>query len=101
MDMFKYSALFSKKGSMVFISHLDLMKLFRRAIRRAELPFVLTGGFTPRIKVSFQRALKLGVESENEEMKFTLAEDRPPEEVMAVLNSQMPGGVKIFNMKRI
>ncbi|HPN72615.1 MAG TPA: DUF2344 domain-containing protein, partial [Candidatus Omnitrophota bacterium] len=42
----RYNAVFCKKGDMVYISHLDLMTLFRRAIRRAGLPFFLTGGFS-------------------------------------------------------
>lgn len=95
MSIVRYDAMFSKTGDMVYISHLDLMTLFRRAVRRAGLPFVLTGGFTPRVKISMPKALKLGVESGSEEMSFWLEEARSEDEVMDSLNSQLPRGVRI------
>ncbi|GAG09244.1 unnamed protein product, partial [marine sediment metagenome] len=78
-ESIRYNATFEKKGSMVYISHLDLMTLFRRAIRRANLPFVLTKGFTPRVKISMPKALKVGSESTSEEMSFWLEEKNEPE----------------------
>ena len=54
---------FSKTGDMRFISHLDLVRLFQRACRRAGLPVAVTKGFSPRLKISILKALKLGVES--------------------------------------
>lgn len=46
---------------MKYISHLDLMRLFTRAMRRADLPLKMTEGFNPHPKFSIQRALKLGL----------------------------------------
>ena len=51
--------LFEKKGSAVWISHLDLMRLFQRAFKRADLPLKHTQGFNPRPSVSI--ALPLSV----------------------------------------
>ncbi len=68
--VYKYKAKFSKMGDMKYISHLDLMTLFRRTMRRVELPYVITKGFTPRVKLSIPQALKLGVESSEEEVTF-------------------------------
>lgn len=91
----KYTATFYKKGEMVYISHLDLMTLFRRAIRRASLPFFLTGGFTPRVKISMPKALKLGTESESEEVSIWLMEEIEPEKIMNDINGELPEGIKI------
>ena len=91
----KYNASFFKKGEMVYISHLDLMMLFRRAIRRASLPYVLTKGFTPRVKISIPKALKLGKESEKEEMSFWLTEEKDQEEILTDINREVPEGIKI------
>ncbi|MDD5771327.1 MAG: DUF2344 domain-containing protein, partial [Candidatus Omnitrophica bacterium] len=44
--MYKVNFIFSKKGLMRYISHLDLMRLFTRAMRRAELPLKMTEGFS-------------------------------------------------------
>lgn len=96
----KYNAFFCKKGDMVYISHLDLMTLFRRAIRRADLPFFLTGGFSPRVKISMPKALKLGVESENEEISLWLTENVPEGEVMNLMNKCLPEGVKIISIAK-
>lgn len=96
----RYSAKFYKKGDLVYISHLDLMRLFRRAIRRADLPFVLTGGFTPRVKISMPRALKLGKESDSEEFEFWLVEEREPAALKEALNGELPEGVKITELNK-
>jgi radical SAM-linked protein len=81
---------------MVYISHLDLMNLFRRAIRRSGLPFFLTGGFSPRVKISMPKALKLGVESDSEEIALWLTEYVPEREVMNSVNGSLPEGVKLL-----
>lgn len=96
----RYYTKFSKKGDMVFISHLDLMMLFRRAMRRADLPFVLTDGFTPRVKISMPKALKLGVESENEELSLWLKEEIEPDHILKAMNKVMPEGVRILEVHK-
>ena len=98
MNNIKYTAIFEKKGDMVYISHLDLMMLFRRAMRRTDFPFFITEGFTPRVKISMPKALKLGIESENEEMFIWLTENVDTEEVKKKLNEQLPDGVRILGV---
>ena len=55
--------LFEKIGNAVWISHLDLMRLFQRAFKRAGLPLKHTQGFNPRPSVSIALPLSVGVES--------------------------------------
>lgn len=86
---------FSKKGLMKYISHLDLMRLFTRALRRAELPLKISEGFNPHPKLSIKRALKLGVESENEEASIVLTETVSPLDFKARLQRQLPEGIEI------
>lgn len=80
---------------MRYISHLDLMRLFHRALRRAGLPVVITKGFSPRIKMSLTKALKLGVESESEEVLFYLSEKLAPQKFIDAINAKLPDGVKV------
>ena len=94
----QYKAVFEKRSDMVYISHLDLMNLFRRAFRRANLPFVLTEGFTPRIKISIPQALKLGTESKNEHMSFVLSEEKDREDVAKAINKELPEGIRILDI---
>ncbi len=80
---------------MKYISHLDLMRLFMRALRRAELPLKITEGFSPHPKFCIKRALKLGVESDNEEASIVLTEKINPEEFKERLQKQLPEGIII------
>lgn len=89
---------FSKKGLMRFISHLDLMRLFARASRRAGLPVAMSEGFNPHPKISFKRALKLGLESENEEATFRINGWMNPQEFKLRFGQQLPEGINITNI---
>jgi radical SAM-linked protein len=91
----KIVVVFSKKGSIRFISHLDLMRLFQRSARRAGLAIAMTEGFSPHPKISFKRALKLGVESDNEEALFYINGWMNPQEFKTRLQAQLPQGVNI------
>ena len=64
--------LFEKTGNAVWISHLDLMRLFQRAFKRAGLPLTHTQGFNPRPSVSIALPLSVGVESTCELLDFDL-----------------------------
>ena len=64
--------LFEKTGSAVWISHLDLMRLFQRAFKRAQLPLKHTQGFNPRPSVSIALPLSVGVDSVCELLDFEL-----------------------------
>ena len=82
---------------MRFISHLDLMRLFMRAFRRAGLPIKITEGFSPHPKLSFVRALKLGVESENEEGSIVMKEPYSAFDFKNKLQKELPEGIEIKN----
>ena len=93
--MYKINFVFSKKGQMKYISHLDLMRLFGRALRRAEFPIKMTEGFSPHPKLSIKRALKLGIESENEEATIVLRESVESGDFKERLQKQLPQGIEI------
>lgn len=84
---------------MKYISHLDLMRLFMRAFRRAELPVKMTEGFNPHPKFSIKRALKLGVESDSEEAAVALRERVSNQDFMRKLQQQLPEGIIIKNVE--
>jgi len=93
--MFKFSFNFSKTGYMRYISHLDLMRLFTRALRRAGLAVKMTQGFSPHPKFSIDRALKLGLESQNERATVSLRESLDTRDFQERLQKQMPEGITI------
>jgi len=95
----KLIVIFSKKGLIRFISHLDLMRLFQRALRRAQLPIAFTCGFSPHPKMSFKKALKLGLESEAEEASFYIDGWMNTEEFKMRLQGQLPEGITIKTVR--
>lgn len=97
--MYKIEFIFAKRKLMKYISHLDLMRLFMRALRRADLPVKITEGFNPHPKLSIKRALKLGLESEHEEAAVVLKEKIRPEEFKERLQGQLPPGIEIKSVQ--
>jgi len=96
MEAKKIEIVFAKEGEMKFISHLDLLRLFGRACRRSGLPVLLSGGYSPKLKVKIKRALKLGVESRHEEAEFLTDGSIDSEEFKEKLQMQLPGGINIY-----
>ena len=86
---------------MRFISHLDLVRLFQRALRRAGLPVTITKGFSPRLKVSITKALKLGVESSHEEAVICTDESVDMKNFIEAINKQLPEGIKVTGAEAI
>ncbi len=91
--------LFQKTGNAIFISHLDLMRLFQRAFKRAGLPLTHTQGFNPRPSVSIALPLSVGVESHCELLDFDLnGEAVAPDEIRERLNRALVSGVEVLEV---
>ena len=90
---------FQKTGELTVISHLDLMRAFERALRRAGLPLRMTEGFNPHPRLSFPAALGVGIEGAEEVMEFDLADWVTPSEVERRLREQLPAGLNILSVK--
>lgn len=91
--------LFEKRGKAVWISHLDLMRLFQRAFKRAELPLTHTQGFNPRPSVSIALPLSVGVESVCELLDFELeGMEISCEEIGTRLNRCLVEGVRVLEV---
>ena len=88
-------ALFEKAGNARYISHLDLMRVFQRAFKRAGLPLTHTQGFNPRPSVSIALPLSLGVESQCELLDFELERPYACAEIREKLNAALIDGVHI------
>lgn len=92
-------ALFQKTGEAIYISHLDLMRLFQRAFKRAGLSLTHTKGFNPRPSVSIALPLSLGVESYCELLDFDLeGEPVSYEGIKTRLNQCLVSGVQILDV---
>ena len=91
--------LFEKKGNAIWISHLDLMRLFQRAFKRAGLPLTHTQGFNPRPSVSIALPLSVGVESCCELLDFDLDGEKVANRIVrGKLNDYVVPGIRIIKV---
>lgn len=86
---------FEKKGLARFISHLDLMRCFSRAVKRAGIDIWYTEGYNPRPYMNFSLPLPLGTESLCESVDIRTNDEMPFDEIRSRLNSVMPDGIYI------
>ncbi|KAM3099647.1 TIGR03960 family B12-binding radical SAM protein [Phormidesmis sp. 146-12] len=90
-----------KTGEMALVSHLDLMRLFDRAIRRASIPITFTGGFHPNPRIIPANALPLGTTSSGEIVDFELTEAIEPALFQAKLAAQLPADMPIYRVEAV
>ena len=86
---------FSKTGPMKYIGHLDLLKLFQRAVRRCGLPVNFSEGFNPHLRVTFALPLPLGMEGMREYAVFEMGEDVPADAIGERLRAVLPAEIGI------
>lgn len=89
---------FSKQNDIRYISHLDLITLLIRALRRAKIPTHYSRGYHPKLKLSTAFALKVGWESIGEYADIVLKKKLLPELFKERLNNQLPEGVEILKV---
>ena len=97
----KVSIKFSKKGPVKFVGHLDTMRYFQKAIRRAELPIAFSGGYSPHMIMSFAAPLGVGIESQGEYFDIELTRTVPTDEIVSRLNAVMAEGVHVISARQV
>jgi radical SAM family uncharacterized protein/radical SAM-linked protein len=88
---------FAKTGSLALISHLDLLRLLERALRRTALPVSFTGGFHPLPRLQVALALPLGVEGRGEWLDLEFTEAVDPDAVRSRLQPELPPGLQLLS----
>jgi len=92
---------FGKSAEMALISHLDLVRLFDRVMRRAALPISFTGGFHPGPRISIANALSLGITSSGEIVDFELTENVDIAEFRSKLIAQLPDNIPVYKVEAV
>lgn len=88
---------FGKNGNMRYLSHLELITVFTRAVSRGGVPILFTQGFHPHPRFSFGTATSVGVESSAEYMDMFVASGIDAKEVQSRLNAVLPRGLMILD----
>ena len=86
---------FSRGDAMKYISHLDVMRFWERALRRAQIPVAYSEGFSPHAQIALAAPLAVGMTSEAELMDVFLEEPMQPREFVRQLSGQIPEGITI------
>ncbi len=86
---------FAKWGSMKFIGHLDMMRYFQKAVRRADIDIRYSEGYSAHQIMSFAAPLGVGITSDGEYFDIDVNSTASSEESIAAFNAQMVDGVKV------
>ena len=85
---------YKKLSRAVYISHLDIMRTFQRALKRADIAVKHTEGFNPHPYISIALPLSLGYRGECEFLDMEILDDMPCEEIVERLNRALPEGIE-------
>lgn len=92
---------FRKYGVMKFIGHLDMMRYFQKAMRRAEIAICYSEGFSPHQIMSFAAPLGVGITSDGEYLDIEVSESCSTKESIQALNATMVEGIEITGYQKL
>jgi radical SAM-linked protein len=86
---------FTKQDDLRWLSHRDLMRLWERLFRRAEVPLGMTEGFHPKPRMNFPSALAVGIAGDDELLEVELSDEWSAERLFQAISAQAPLGLRI------
>ncbi len=92
---------FQKYGVMKFIGHLDMMRYFQKAIRRAGIDIAYSEGYSPHQIMSFAAPLGVGVTSDGEYFDIEVKSSKSSQDAIEALNQTMVEGIRVLEYKRL
>jgi len=92
---------FAKEEEVKYISHLDLMRLWERALRRANVPLAYSLGYNPRPKISIAFPLAVGVTGQEELIDVTLERPLAPRDFASAVARQLPAGISLSKVEEV
>ena len=95
----KLNIYFSKLDQAKYFGHLELVNIFLRALKRAQIPLKYSQGFHPKPKISFDDPLPVGIESQQEHFTLAVADFIKPDAVVKELNPHLPDGLHIHDCR--
>lgn len=92
----RYVITFSKQGLIKYTSHLDMVRLFKRAFNRSGIYLEYSNGFNPHPKMVFAQPLALGYTSEGELLEFDTRDEYDADDIRNMVNKNMPSGIRVL-----
>ncbi|MGI6177028.1 MAG: TIGR03936 family radical SAM-associated protein [Eubacterium sp.] len=97
----RYMIEFAKEDRIVYISHLDLHRLFKRAFRRAGIDLDYSHGFNPHPRISFAQPLSLGYAGLREVLEFYTSKEEDPLFMADKLGTELPRGITLTRCVKV
>ncbi|GAU09147.1 TIGR03960 family B12-binding radical SAM protein [Desulfoplanes formicivorans] len=91
-----YRVWYRKMGLSIYLSQLELQRIFERALRRAGLATTFSAGFHPMPLMSFGMALPVGVGSQAEWVNIYFREELSEEDILTRMDGQLPQGMRVL-----
>jgi radical SAM family uncharacterized protein/radical SAM-linked protein len=95
----KLNVYYAKLDHAKYFGHLELVNIFLRALKRAEIPVKYSQGFHPKPKISFDDPLPIGIESHQEHLTLAVADFVKPDTVLQGLNTHLPEGLRVHDCR--
>jgi len=95
----RYMLKFTKEEVIKYTSHLDMVRMFKRAFQRSGIRLVFSAGFNPHPKMTLAQPLSLGYTSVGEWIEFETVSELVPEEIKSTLANVLPPGIKILEVE--
>jgi radical SAM-linked protein len=92
---------FSRGETTKYITHLDVMRFWERALRRAELPVAYSEGFSPHAQIALAAPLPVGTTSDAELMDVFMAERIAPKTLISQISPQLPEGIAVLAAEEV
>ena len=92
---------FAKGEEIKYISHLDVMRLWERALRRANIPLLYSKGYNPRPKISIAAPLAVGFTGDRELMDLILERPVSPLDFATSVRKQLPSGITLSEVEEV
>jgi radical SAM-linked protein len=100
-ERFRWMLTFSLGGDLRFISHHDTLRLFRRALARADIPVRYSEGFNPHPKVMIPLPRPVGVASRDESLVMETSRIIDPDQALQRLQEKTPDDIRLFSLRRM
>jgi radical SAM-linked protein len=95
----RYRVAFSKTGSLRYLSHLELVRAFIRALKRARIPLVYSGGYHPLPRITFAAALPVGTKSLHETVDIQVHGVESAAALKEKLANRLPEGIHLLSLE--
>ncbi|MYE32134.1 MAG: DUF2344 domain-containing protein [Chloroflexi bacterium] len=92
---------YRKAGALRYVGHLDLMRTWERALRRAQLPLAYTQGFSPHARLALGAPLAVGFEGERELLDTWMSPHVAPIKVLERLRGELPEGLSVVGVEEV